>query len=578
RDRGNPEIFMCICLCVPGPLRREKQVHIALQHRTPPLDDGALLQFCDWLDGRIPGLVRDFPYVRRSGAYVDLSDNAIGPEGLGKLFTVLREHRVPLVVLKAYRNLLDDSIPCPPPEYLYTQPESFPMHGIHVSHNNITDKGAFRLIRAAAQCGHYPRYTSRLPLWLRLEFNAIDNAGRLLSECNNEKFNVCLMGDGMCSRPNCNHYSNVHVQLPYFFNQAEKGKQRSPDAPAAAPKMQPPPSQEADGAGADGATGQPAPKPTQAPDVEVADWAMQAAAGGDITEAALKDLKARETIAGVPAPKRLLVPKSGRVPRPAPAAPPAPPLDSLWPESDDPMPVEPPATAAPPPMQPPPGSMLVVGDGSTDSTTLGTRGKARGAPPAEAVVDLSDAGAEELAAGIGAEGRNVFNVFGRGGGRGGGGGRGAGRGCGGGGGWQGFGRSGGGGSGGFQNPYQAGFVPTTNKGGGGFGGGGFGGKGKGYGGGGGGHKPLWQGMTLDRKAKVDLKLEVGEDLGFMWRTTGEGHAPQVISAAPGSTVGAAVQVGWCLLRMNGLDAKMFNEKQIGDMLKQRPLTLRFGDE
>ncbi|CAK0843724.1 unnamed protein product, partial [Prorocentrum cordatum] len=457
---------------------KQGQVHIALQHRTPPLDDGALLQFCDWLDGRIPGLVRDFPYVRRSGAYVDLSDNAIGPEGLGKLFTVLREHRVPLVVLKAYRNLLDDSIPCPPPEYLYTQPESFPMHGIHVSHNNITDKGAFRLIRAAAQCGHYPRYTSRLPLWLRLEFNAIDNAGRLLSECNNEKFNVCLMGDGMCSRPNCNHYSNVHVQLPYFFNQAEKGKQRSPDAPAAAPKM----------------------------------------------------------------------------------------------------PVEPPATAAPPPMQPPPGSMLVVGDGSTDSTTLGTRGKARGAPPAEAVVDLSDAGAEELAAGIGAEGRNVFNVFGRGGGRGGGGGRGAGRGCGGGGGWQGFGRSGGGGSGGFQNPYQAGFVPTTNKGGGGFGGGGFGGKGKGYGGGGGGHKPLWQGMTLDRKAKVDLKLEVGEDLGFMWRTTGEGHAPQVISAAPGSTVGAAVQVGWCLLRMNGLDAKMFNEKQIGDMLKQRPLTLRFGDE
>ncbi|CAE8587749.1 unnamed protein product, partial [Polarella glacialis] len=113
--------------------------------------------------------VQNFPYVRKSGAYVDLSDNQIGTEGLDKLFRVLRDHRVPCVVMKAYRNGLDDGIVDTIIEYLYTQPEAFPMHGIHISHNNITDKGAFRLIRAAAQCGHYPRLTSRLPLWLRLE-------------------------------------------------------------------------------------------------------------------------------------------------------------------------------------------------------------------------------------------------------------------------------------------------------------------------------------------------------------------------------------------------------------------------
>merc|ERR1719356_1814386 len=148
--------------------------------------DSALQSFCDWLDAQMPGLVRDFPYVRRSGAYVDLSDNAIGPEGLGKLFTVLREHRVPVVVVKAYRNLLDDAIVDTLIEYLYTQPESFPMHGIHISHNCVSDKGALRLIRAAASCGHYPRYTSRLPLWLRLECNEIINPQKVVSDCNQE--------------------------------------------------------------------------------------------------------------------------------------------------------------------------------------------------------------------------------------------------------------------------------------------------------------------------------------------------------------------------------------------------------
>jgi hypothetical protein len=98
------------------------------------------------------------------------------------------------------------------------------MHGIHISHNNISDKGAFRLIRAAAMCGHYPRYTSRLPLWLRLESNDIQSPFKLIADCNAENFNVCLMKDGMCSRPTCNHYSGVHVQLPYFFHQGSSHK------------------------------------------------------------------------------------------------------------------------------------------------------------------------------------------------------------------------------------------------------------------------------------------------------------------------------------------------------------------
>lgn len=202
---------------------KQGQVHIELQRRKPSMDNTALLRFCDWLDEQMPLVVQHFPYVKKSGAYVDLSDNEIGTDGLDKLFQVLRDHRVPCVVLKAYRNSVDDSFVDTLVEYLYTQPEAFPMHGIHISHNNISDKGASRLIRAAAQCGHYPRLTTRLPLWLRLEVNSLENPQKVIKDANDEGFKVCLMQDGLCSRDNCDHYSGVHVQLPYFLNQPAKG-------------------------------------------------------------------------------------------------------------------------------------------------------------------------------------------------------------------------------------------------------------------------------------------------------------------------------------------------------------------
>merc|ERR1712187_292915 len=160
------------------------QLHIELQRRSPPMYDVELLRFCEWLNEQMPIAVANFPYIRKSGAYVDLSDNVIGAEGLDKLFRVLRDHRVPCVVMKCYRNILNDRIVDTLIEYLYTQPDAFPMHGIHISHNTISDKGAIRLIRAAASCGHYPRYTSRLPLWLRLECNEIASPQSVVADCN----------------------------------------------------------------------------------------------------------------------------------------------------------------------------------------------------------------------------------------------------------------------------------------------------------------------------------------------------------------------------------------------------------
>lgn len=443
---------------------RQGQVHIELQNQKPPMQDEGLLRFCDWLTEQMPIVVKNFPYVRNSGAYIDLSDNNIGPEGLDKLFRVLRDHRVPCVVMKAYRNCLDDSIIDTLIEYLYTQPESFPMHGIHISHNQITDKGAMRLARAAAQCGHYPRLTSRLPLWLRLEFNDIHAPHKLVADCLDEGFNVCLMGDGMCSRPDCNHYSGVHVQLPYFFNQhrGRKLPRAKFDCNADTVTDQDP---EADDCQEE--------LPEGDGQVLFPDWMRNSPRAVPQT-----------TIASVPRPPRPLLR----------------PTHSSW------IPARPP-------------------------------------PP---VVDLTRRGGDggNWSNGDHNSWQNDFRKGGQG--------------------W--YGPDWGKGKGGWwgQEAPESNWKGAPRR-------GGKGGKvGK--------SKQMWHGLTLDQKVKNDVKLLDADPLSFTWCSIGEGKSPQVTSVEPDSTVSAAAEVGHQLLRVNGLDVSMFNEKQVTDMLKQRPLSLRFGNQ
>jgi len=207
---------------------RQGQLQVDMMSQHPRLTDEGLVRFCEWLNRRLAVVVSNFPYVRKNGASVDLSDNLIGPKGLDKLFGVLRDHRVPCVAIKVYRNLLDDTIVDTLVEYLHTQPESFPMHGIHMSHNRITEKGALRLIKAADSCGHYPRKLTRQPLWLRIELNHVRDPLNLVQNAQKNGLRLCLMQDGLCSDPLCDHLKNVAVQLPYFFNQSES----IPDLPA----------------------------------------------------------------------------------------------------------------------------------------------------------------------------------------------------------------------------------------------------------------------------------------------------------------------------------------------------------
>ncbi|CAJ1408709.1 unnamed protein product [Effrenium voratum] len=90
---------------------------------------------------------------------------------------------------------------------------------------------------------------------------------------------------------------------------------------------------------------------------------------------------------------------------------------------------------------------------------------------------------------------------------------------------------------------------------------------------------MWQGKALIAKVKKDVRLPEGQgDLGFQWRYVGDGRAPRITSTSPSSMVGRMAKVGDCLLRVNGLDMAMMSEKQVTDLLRQRPLELRFGDE
>lgn len=212
-------------------LVREGQIQIAMSSREPPLTDDALIEFCDWLDSKcLPVLVESYQYVLRTGATVDLSFNRVGPKGIERILDVLRNHGVPCAVLKAYRNVLDDSVIDPLVEYLHTQPGSLPLQGLHISHNRISAQGALRLVKAIVDCGHYPTRVHKRPFWLRLEQNEIDRPEDIVQTSRQFRFKLrpevkyvmCLMQQGLCSDSKCDH-DNVAIQAPYFLAQNKIG-------------------------------------------------------------------------------------------------------------------------------------------------------------------------------------------------------------------------------------------------------------------------------------------------------------------------------------------------------------------
>ena len=210
---------------------REGQIQIDLTRRIPPLDDEGMLQFCEWLDqSKLPVILSNHRYLKKTGVAVDISDNRVGAPGIDKLLHVLMKHEVPCTTLKAWRNVMDDSVADAIVQYLHIQPATMPLSGLHFSHNRLTQKGAIRLVKAITECGHYPMRMSRKPFWLRLELNEIERPedvvhtaktfrNRLRPDC---RFAMCLLQKGLCSSANCDHES-VAIHAPYFLNQNRRG-------------------------------------------------------------------------------------------------------------------------------------------------------------------------------------------------------------------------------------------------------------------------------------------------------------------------------------------------------------------
>jgi len=496
------------------------------------------------------------------------------------------------VVIKAFRNLLDDSIVDTLVEYLYTQPEAFPMHGIHMSHNNISDKGAFRLIQAAANCGHYPRLTSRLPLWLRLECNNVSNPQKVVTDCNVSKFNVCLMGNGTCSRPDCNHYSGVHVQLPYFFHQKTAGNDQNTSLPCqskASPKYGSPkyaPAQPPTNLYA------PAQPPTNLyinENIQVAEVQLEEGDGSDLLsiyrsevpanpgDGPEPDWRRRERLATtmqaammVPAPK-----KQGCDFTPAPkrAAP------HLAAQSK----AQPSRSQPPPAPMPFPQSVDAVEDNLGYVPLLGDDWQAVNPYLDSTVIADENFGDGDLAAGGPSGGKKGQSW--KSNDKGGTPWKGSGKG------WKSGGKKDKFGGKGWKNDWEhesgGGYQESPwrqdqSEGGwqGSKDGKGKGGKGKGKGKGKGNKGEYWVGPSLISKLSVkkDIVIDGDAQIGFAWQYLGDGVAPRITRVDFGSKVAQVTEAGCSLLRMNGLDASMLTEKQITDYLKTRPLSLRFGSQ
>ena len=210
---------------------REGQIQIDLSRRVPPLDDEGLVQFCEWLDvSKLPVILSNHRYLKKTGVGVELSDNRVGPVGIEKLLSTLLKHEVPCTTLKVWRNVVDDGVADCIVQYLHIQPATMPLSALHFSHNRITSKGALRLIRGIVECGHYPLRMSRKPFWLRIEFNEIERPEDIVHTARtwrnrlrpDAKFTMCLMQKGLCSSPDCDH-ETAALHAPYFLHQNRRG-------------------------------------------------------------------------------------------------------------------------------------------------------------------------------------------------------------------------------------------------------------------------------------------------------------------------------------------------------------------
>eukprot|EP00927_Polykrikos_kofoidii_P034105 TRINITY_DN28936_c0_g1_i1.p1 TRINITY_DN28936_c0_g1~~TRINITY_DN28936_c0_g1_i1.p1 ORF type:complete len:948 (-),score=148.00 TRINITY_DN28936_c0_g1_i1:252-3095(-) len=137
---------------------------------------------------------------------LDFSCNKLTSVGLRELLHTFW-HCKKLRVLKLFKNQIDDRGAA---ELVKFVEESTAIQEIHLSHNMLTSEGVWDLVTAAEKS----RSSDVVPLWLRLERNAIEDPQQLLQKFERD-FSVCGRYDErLCTPRTCCKWKKVH--LPFF--------------------------------------------------------------------------------------------------------------------------------------------------------------------------------------------------------------------------------------------------------------------------------------------------------------------------------------------------------------------------
>ncbi|CAK0899299.1 unnamed protein product [Prorocentrum cordatum] len=106
---------------------------------------------------------------------LSLSRNELTDSSVKKVMRFLIQTRISVQMLKLFKNSFGDAGMQSIGEFISSQAAE-PVQEIHLSHNQITWRGALAVFGAVKDCGLYPcnRGKDGTPLWLRMENNLID--------------------------------------------------------------------------------------------------------------------------------------------------------------------------------------------------------------------------------------------------------------------------------------------------------------------------------------------------------------------------------------------------------------------
>lgn len=116
---------------------------------------------------------------------VDVSSNKLKGAAFLPLLQALRKIGVSIYKLCLHKNQLGDSAAKALAEHIRSQSSpSTIIKEIHLSGNRITRRGVLAMLYAVRDCGCYPRESSkgRIAMWLRIEYNAVEDPAGVLQE------------------------------------------------------------------------------------------------------------------------------------------------------------------------------------------------------------------------------------------------------------------------------------------------------------------------------------------------------------------------------------------------------------